>query len=117
MQTLVIHGMPMNLTKYRNCHHYSLNNHKKEWSEIVKTAVMVQGIQPMNRIIMTYEFFFKDRRRHDPDNYACCAKFINDALVECGILKDDTFEYIVELRMRQGGIQKDAGIFIHMEEV
>lgn len=113
-QTIRINNMPPNLNKYRNMHHYQLDKAKKEWAQIIGWIVKEQKIKPMERIHQTYEFWFKDKREHDPDNYACCAKFINDGLVDAGILPRDNFDHIPTLTVKQGGISKQPYILVHM---
>lgn len=117
MQTIQIDGMPPNLNKYRNLHFHVLDKEKKQWAKVIAALVQEQQIQPMAKIHMRYEFWFKDKREHDPDNYACCAKFINDGLVDCGVLPRDNFDHIVSLTVCQGGISKRPYILIHMEDV
>lgn len=117
MQTIHIDGMPPNLNVFRNMHYREKNKQKKRWAGIVQQLVIEQQIQPMSKIHMRYEFWFKDKREHDPDNYACCAKFINDGLVDCGVLLRDNFDHIKSLTVCQGGINKRPYILIHMDEV
>lgn len=47
-------------------------------------------------VAITFEWWEKTKRR-DLDNIASCTKFILDALVENGILKDDNVQYVTEL--------------------
>lgn len=118
IQTLKVHNMPPNLNKYRNMHYRELDKQKKEWETVVYWLVKEQKIKPFTKPIrQVYEFYFKDRREHDPDNYACCAKFINDGLVNAGILSRDNFDHIEEFTVRQGGISKQPYILVRMEEV
>ena len=117
MQTLRVDNMPPNLNVYRNMHYRDLNKQKKQWEAIVRVLVRTQKIQPMSKIRQRYEFWFKDAREHDPDNYACCAKFINDGLVSAGILPRDNFNHIPSLTVEQGGISKQPYILVHMEEI
>jgi hypothetical protein len=117
MQTIHIDGMPPNLNKYRNMHYHVLDKEKKRWAAIIKAIVHEQQIEPMKRIHMRYEFWFKTKVEHDPDNYACCAKFINDGLVDCGFLPRDNFDHIVSLTICQGGISKHPHILIFMDEI
>lgn len=113
-QVLRVEGMPPNLNVYRNMHYQALNKQKKQWAVVIKNLVREQGIEPMMRIHMRYEFWFKDRREHDPDNYSCCAKFLQDGLVDAGILPRDNFDHIVSLTVCQGGISKIPYINIYM---
>lgn len=109
--------MPPNLNVYRNMHYRELDKQKKEWANIIKLLVLKQKIQPVAQINQTYEFFFKDKREHDPDNYACCAKFINDGLVAAGVLERDNFGIIHEFTVKQGGFSKQPYILVHLDEV
>ena len=116
MQTLRINGIPMSLNVYRNAHYYQLNAQKEIWEKAVQVAVHTQQIKPMERGKVTFEFWFKDKRKHDPDNYSASAKFLLDGMVKAGILADDNFSIIEELSLKQGGIDKDPYILIHLEE-
>ena len=116
-QVLRVDNMPPNLNVYRNMHYRALDKEKKEWERVVGWLVKEQQIKPVGKIRQTYEFWFKDRREHDPDNYACCAKFINDGLVSAGVLQRDNFDHIETLTVKQGGISKQPYILVHMEEI
>lgn len=116
-QILRVDGMPPNLNVYRNLHYFELNKQKKHWSDVVAALVKEQDIKPMKRIHQRYEFWFRDKREHDPDNYSCCAKFLQDGLVDAGILPRDNFDVIKSFTVNQGGISKRPYILIHMEEV
>lgn len=117
IQTMKVDSMPPNLNVYRNMNHYKLNAEKKDWEFMIKRLVKEQNITPVKKIRQTYEFWFKDKREHDPDNYACCAKFINDGLVSAGVLQRDNFDHIESLTVRQGGISKSPYILIHLHEL
>ena len=118
MQKLNIIGIPPTLNEVRRMHHMVQAQHKKKWEQMVKIEVKVQKLQPITTpIIVTYRFHFKDERRRDPDGYAYSAKAIQDGLVKSGILSDDSFRYVKELRIAEGERRKVAGITIEMEEV
>lgn len=116
-QIFRVDNMPPNLNVYRNMHYRDLDKEKKMWERIVKVLVKQQKIKPVTKINQTYEFWFKDKREHDPDNYACCAKFINDGLVSAGVLQRDNFDHIETFTVKQGGISKLPYILIHLEEI
>lgn len=46
----------------------------------------------MEKVKITFTYYFKDRKRRDPDNYA--GKMVLDGLVKAGIIADDCFENI-----------------------
>lgn len=70
---------------------------KRVWKELAYYACMPKPKEPMNKAIVTLTYYFKDKRRHDPDNYA--GKMIMDGLTAAGVIKDDSFD-CVELRLR-----------------
>jgi len=87
------------------------------WANVVAISVKEQSIQPVTRISQIYEFYFQTKVRHDPDNYAACAKWINDGLVHAGILPDDNFDYIESLTIKQGGFCKKPYVLVHLLDV
>lgn len=118
MQTLRVNNLPPTLNEIRRLHFQQVAREKKEWKHIVGWLVKEQKIKPVSGpVIVTYEFYFKDSRKHDPDNYSASAKFLQDGLVESGILSDDSFGPVVELRLKQGGIDKQPYILVKLEEV
>ena len=57
---------------------------------------------------MTYTIYYPTNRQFDIDNYASVlAKFTNDALVEGGILIDDSYKYVPKIIFKFGGIDKE----------
>ena len=48
--------------------------------------------KPFERAIVNITYYFKDRRRRDPDNYS--GKMLLDPLVKEGILIDDSFDVV-----------------------
>ena len=96
--------VPDSLNKYagrRNIWEY--REMKKFWERLVAVYCKPVPEKPIERAVVTLEYFFQSNRRHDPDNYA--GKMILDGLVRAGILADDSFWHI-ELRLKQGGISK-----------
>lgn len=96
--------VPDSLNKYagrRNVWEY--REMKKFWEKLVFIYCKPVPEKPIERAVVTLEYFFQSNRRHDPDNYA--GKMILDGLVRAGILADDSFWHI-ELRLKQGGISK-----------
>lgn len=69
---------------------------KRESEDIVALAIRkhLRGVHIRSPVYMEYSWFEKDIRR-DCDNIAFAKKFIQDALVQCGVLKDDGWKYVV----------------------
>ena len=118
MQQLKIVGIPPTLNELRRLHYQLQAKEKKRWEQIVHIETKVQKLQPITGpVIITYRFHFKDRRRRDPDGYAYSAKSIQDGLVKSGILPDDNFDIVRELRIARGEGSKTPGITVEIEEV
>lgn len=88
---LVIGDIPPSSNKYLgNSHSFHVYRQDKErWHWLVKAAIRERPERPIGRAAVAVTYFFKDRRRRDPDNYS--GKFILDALVREGVLADDSF--------------------------
>jgi crossover junction endodeoxyribonuclease RusA len=116
-QQLRIEGIPMALNQYRNAHYFQINKEKDKWQKVVALEVINQKIVQIGKCRISIDFFFRDKRRHDPDNYACSAKYLLDGLVKAGIIADDNFDVIESLSIRQGGISKQPYLMITLESV
>jgi len=116
MQTLSITGIPPTLNEVRRMHYQQQAQEKKRWEQLTRIEVKVQKLQPfVTPVIVTYRFHFKDARRRDPDGYAYSAKSIQDGLVKSGILPDDNFRFVKELRITEGERRNVAGITVEIK--
>lgn len=113
-QVLRINNFPPTQNELRRLHYQAIAKKKAEWENIVGWLVKEQKIQPVQRVNVTYEFWFKDNKLRDPDNYAASAKAIQDGLVKAGILPDDNFKHVPELTIKKGGISKQPFILVHL---
>lgn len=91
----------INLNIYRNLHYRESNLLKiryKElaWKELESDEDVFQSlIGTLYRLRLTFTLVHDDKRKRDRSNALCIhEKFFCDALVECGILMDDTDDYI-----------------------
>lgn len=94
MIKLIIHDIPPSNNKYQgNSHSYhAYRQEKMEWHELVRAAISQKPKEPYRQAIVEITYYFKDRRRRDPDNYS--GKFLLDPLVKEGILADDSFSNV-----------------------
>lgn len=76
---------------------------KKQWADLINIVCRPKPAQPLKKAVVTLTYYFKDKRRRDPDNYS--GKMILDGLVKAGILQDDSFNNI-DLVL-QGSYDKD----------
>lgn len=96
---LIINDIPKSLNKYAGRkNEWEYRADKKLWKELVYyTALPQRPPKPYENAVVTIEYFFKTRTRHDADNYN--GKMILDGLTACGIIEDDSFGCI-ELRLK-----------------
>lgn len=93
---ITVEEIPPSNNKYLgNSHNFNVYRREKErWWLLVRSALcrVDKPPAPLEKADVSIKYFFKDRRRRDPDNYS--GKFILDPLVREGILKDDSFEVV-----------------------
>lgn len=116
-QTIRVNQFPPTLNELNRMHYFQRAKLKEKWEGIVSAACFEYGAYPVAKARVTLEFCFPDKRRRDPDNYSFSAKFLLDGLVKAGVLTDDSFEQIPELRIIQGENSKPKHILIHLDEV
>lgn len=63
-------------------------------------AIHAAKVAPMAGAILTLHYRVPDRRRRDADNLAATLKVCQDALVEAGVLIEDSWVTIPESRQR-----------------
>lgn len=96
----------LNLNNYRNLHYRTLNNAKIIYKHYMEHQInkLPQLVPPLR---ITYTVFKGDKRTCDIGNICSVhQKFFEDALVECGRIRDDNHILIPEVVYRWGGIDK-----------
>ena len=91
--TITLRGVPPSLNCYagrENAWQYRAD--KKRWGDAVVWVAKGKTAQPYDYAAVRITYYFPDRRRHDPDNYA--GKFLLDGLVRAGVIRDDSFRHI-----------------------
>ena len=92
---IIINEIPPSNNKFQGTgNRYAYQNVKKYWAELIYFVVksQVKDVKIIDKAIVEIKYFFKDKRRRDPDNYS--GKFILDGLVKSGVIKDDSFNNI-----------------------
>lgn len=89
----IIPEIPPSNNKYigRNAR-WEYQTEKKRWADLIALLCKPRPQNPTPYAKVTLTYYFGDRRRHDPDNYA--GKMILDGLVKAGIIRDDSFDCI-----------------------
>jgi len=72
------------------------NSVKQKYKEFAKWMSSFYGIENLNmtNVEMEYTFYFGDNRRRDMDNMIMTPKFINDGLVDSGVMVDDDGKHL-----------------------
>lgn len=97
-----------NLNQYRNWHFRTAHSMKKIYHELAIVEIIKSEIPKLNKITMDFKLYKKSRVQRDKANFLCIhEKFFCDALVEHGILDDDSDEYILSQRYLESEIDKD----------
>lgn len=93
----IIPEIPPSNNKYigRNAR-WEYQAEKKRWAEMITLLCKPRPKNPIPYAKVTLMYYFGDRRRHDPDNYA--GKMVLDGLVKSSIIQDDSFSCI-QLRL------------------
>ena len=91
---ITINEIPPTNNKYMgNSHNFNEYRREKErWHWLIKGAIAQKPNTPFERAIVSITYYFKDKRRRDPDNYS--GKMLLDPLVREGILADDSFAVV-----------------------
>ena len=113
---IVVHRIPPSNNKYMgNSHNFNLyRKEKKEWHWLIRAALTERPKRPLERAVVHIKYYFKDRRRRDPDNYS--GKMLLDPLVREGVLQDDSFNNI-ELRLSADVDSKNPRTEITIEPI
>lgn len=120
-QTFTIPGRLDGLNKYTDANRTSSacgNRVKQKNQKVVSDAIEAAGIKPMRvPVAITYTWYEKPLGRvRDRDNVTFAKKFINDALVEQGILPDDGWNQIVRITDRCWRVADNPRIEVEIEE-
>ena len=76
--------------------YHCANNMKRGCQNAIKADIRRSKIKPIKYPIRILYRFYEPNKRRDKDNIAGVAhKFIQDALVESGIIKDDGWDYVI----------------------
>ena len=93
---------------------YEYQTVKKEWADFIEVYCRPKPPYPIARARVTLHYYFKDKRRRDPDNYS--GKFILDGLVKAGILIDDSFA-VIDLELKASVDEQKKGYTVIEVEI
>ena len=101
-----IEGIPPSNNKFigRN-QRWEYQDVKSQWAAIIQYLCVPKPPKPFKHSVVSIKYYFKDKRRRDPDNYS--GKFILDGLVSSGIIEDDSFNNIKLMLSAEFGCGKE----------
>ena len=102
---ITINGTPPSINKYiGRTNIWQYQKDKKQIHELVRLSTLKDKPKiPIAKCIMEVSFYFKDKRKRDLSNHI---KFIEDGLVKAGIIEDDNYFVVQELKLK-GFVDKD----------
>lgn len=110
---------PLNLNRYRNTHHMTLNEAKETFHGIVKAKLAgintsIQLAAPVAVLITIYP-----AKKCDLANVvAVVEKFFADSIVECQVITDDNCEVITQGGYKFGGYDRaNPRAVVRIEEI
>jgi hypothetical protein len=97
----------LNLNIYRNANFHTLNDAKIAWKQLVFDEVAREVILPPMPFEFVYTVYPQNNRKFDLANIlSVVQKFTDDALVEMGVIPDDSYKVIPAINYRFGGVDK-----------
>lgn len=109
----------INLNSYRNWQFTLSNNIKKKFKEIISKDFPTMT-QPIKMYRLEYEVFLPSKLKRDIMNIGSVVdKFTNDALVEEGIVEEDNYTHLQDIRFSYGGYceNKEGYVIVRIIEV
>jgi len=87
----------LNQNKFRNTHFRTMNDAKKNFHDIIANMNLADHRMPFqNPVRLHYYYYPKSKGSYDRMNVASAIdKFLCDALIECGVLRDDNYKMVL----------------------
>lgn len=90
---------------------------KAKWTAIVEARIKQERIVPARGPVKISYTWHELAMRRDPDNVRAAAKFVNDGLVEAGIIANDNAKYVYGLADDFVWKSATPGVLVTVEEV
>ena len=117
-QNFTVHDRLPGMNEYtanQRANRYAGNLMKRTAQKGVEAEIRAARLKPIKSPVTIIYTFYEPNKRRDKDNIAGFAhKVIQDALVSCGILKDDGWNYIIGFEDRFGISQKHPRIEVEL---
>ena len=83
----------------------------------IEQAVSNKELQSIEKPCEIYIDWYEENKRRDVDNIQSGQKFILDALVQCGILKNDSRKYVKNIHHKVFDNKGNSYIMVHIVDV
>jgi crossover junction endodeoxyribonuclease RusA len=112
---IVINEIPPSNNKFigRNVR-WQYQEEKQKWHWLMKAKIKERPKKPFEKAEITIHYYFKDKRKRDPDNYS--GKMILDPLVKEKIIIDDNFS-VITLILKAGYDKENPRTEIEIKEI
>jgi len=87
----------ININKYRNIHWSMLAKSKKIYKDIMIPFLMKSDshLERMDKVEIIYQIITNNKKKFDSMNViSIIDKYFQDVLVDCGIIKDDSWKFV-----------------------
>ncbi len=107
--------IPPSLNTWMIMKRFEMNHQKQVWKEFGEWLVDYHGFKNLKLDLckITIEYFFRDKRKRDADNYT--PKNLFDAFTSAGLLIDDDFNHVESLTIKGSYSQEDPRTEITFE--
>jgi hypothetical protein len=87
---------PPSINEFTSMKRMAQNGIKQKWKEFIIWLVDYHKLTnaKLNKVCITYTFYFQDRRQRDYDNLMMTPKFINDGFVVSGMIVEDNYKEV-----------------------
>ena len=101
----------LNLNIYRNLHYAVLGNLKSNFTQLIEQMLSSTcSVGMFKKPYISYTFYADNNRTTDLMNWVSVIdKFVMDALVAHHTIVDDSTEFIKEVHVKYGGVDKGRG--------
>ena len=91
---------------------------KREWQNYISVFIRkdMRGVKIEKPVVIHYHYFEENRKRDFGNIHAPCQKFVEDALQECGVIKNDNQKFVVGFTATFDVCKENPRVEISLEE-
>ena len=91
---------------------------KREWQNYISIFIRkdMRGVRIEKPVVIHYHYFEENRKRDLGNVHAPCQKFVEDALQECGVIKNDNQRFVVGFTATFDVDKNNPRVVVELEE-